>query len=505
MTAVAQVRRVAPLLVAALLLATLLGATPLLISAPAGATTAAATAGSRHATVEPLTGGRGEIALRSTTFDLASVGYEESEWLVSGVATSYTSTDRLTRTGRWSATPAKTAPFTTRFVVYRPTDPARFSGTVGVEWLNVSAGIDNTPTWTLIHTAMIQNGDVWIGASAQRAGLVGNGAPVDGLAATKAEDPARYGRLDIPSDSFSYDIYTQIGKIVRAGGGLGGLTPTTVLAIGQSQSAFRLTTYVDAIQPLTHTYDGFFVHSRGSTGAPLSQAPQAAIDAPTPTLIRDDLDVPVFVFTSESDLFGLGAISARRADDAHYREWEAGGTSHFDAYGFSIGRADSGDGAADVVLFDAMLHPTSALTGNFTSCPEPVNAGPHHYVAAAAYAALERWVVDGQAPPHAPRVRTARGRIVRDDHGNARGGIRTPEIDAPVATLSGDDPTGSCSLYGTTEAFTEAQLSAQYPTHVAFVHEWVASLDRAVAHGFVLPTDAEHLRAAAEQSNVGQP
>ena len=55
---------------------------------------------------------------------------------------------------------------------------------------------------------------------------------------------------------------------------LGGLQLERLIAAGESQSAFRLVTYVNAIHPLADVYDGFLIHSRGGGGAPLSQAPQ---------------------------------------------------------------------------------------------------------------------------------------------------------------------------------------------------------------------------------------
>ncbi|HEX5587601.1 MAG TPA: alpha/beta hydrolase domain-containing protein, partial [Acidimicrobiia bacterium] len=388
-----------------------------------------------------------------------------------------------------------------------PIDPSRYSGTTVVEWLNVSAGIDHAVSWILAHTEMIRHGDAWVGVSAQVAGLEGFGATTDGLHATTVEDPERYRSLHIPSDSFSYDIFSQVGRLLRTPGHdnvLGGLDTTALLAIGQSQSAFRLTTYIDAIQPRAHVYDGFLVHSRGSSGAPLSESPQHDVEVPEPTMLRTDLDVPVLVFTSETDLFELGAIAAQQPDRARYRDWQVAGTAHFDAYGFTIGRPDSGDGRADAALFAAMRAPSSALTGGFVSCTTPVNTGPHHYVVAAALAALERWVTDGTPPPHAPHLRADRARsdVARDERGIAIGGIRTPQVDVPVAALSGTGDSG-CSLYGTTTAFSAPRLAAAYPSHEAFVDKWDAATERAEAAGFLLPDDAAHLEAAAEQSSVG--
>ena len=124
-----------------------------------------------------------------------------------------------------------------------------------------------------------------------------------GLTATQTADPARYAALSHPGDSYSYDIYSQAGQAVRfdADTLLDGLQPERVLAVGESQSAGRLLTYVNAVHPLAGVFDGFLVHSRFGAGAALSQDPLPQVDAPTPTLLREDLDVPVLVFQTETD------------------------------------------------------------------------------------------------------------------------------------------------------------------------------------------------------------
>ena len=82
-------------------------------------------------------------------------------------------------------------------------------------------------------------------------------------------DPGRYGGLVHPGDSYSYDIFSQAGQAIRDNSAtiLGGLTPQKLFAAGESQSAGRMVTYIDAVQPLTHVYDGFLVHSRSAAGA----------------------------------------------------------------------------------------------------------------------------------------------------------------------------------------------------------------------------------------------
>jgi len=476
-----------------------------------GASPGASAAGPVPQVEGPVTGGNGDIVVQTTGFDLADVGYEASEWFVSGTASSFTSSAPLTEDGEWEVTEGDTAPYRTRIVVYRPVDPERFNGTVVVEWLNVTAGLDAGPTWSMTHTELIRRGYAWVGVSAQVAGVEGGGASIAASQALKLADPVRYGSLTIASDSFSYDIYSQVGRLLRGRAPVDvlELRPRVLLATGASQSAFRLTTYIDAVHPLHRVYDGYFVHSRGGGGAPLAQAPQARIEAPSPTLIRRDVDAPVMVFTAEGDLFGLDAVVAAQRDSRGYRDWQAAGTAHYDTYGLGIAQTDTGDGAADVALFDSMLAPPQQLFGGLFTCGSPINAGPHHYVASAAIAATNRWVVDGVAPPRAPRIEVdaAGTDAVRDEHGIAVGGIRTPQVDAPVAALSGVGQTGStfCSLFGTTRPFDAPTLASEYATNRAFVQQWTAATRRAVKAGFMLPADAEHVIAAGRQSTIGAP
>jgi hypothetical protein len=141
-----------------------------------------------------VTGGKGAIVLPgTTTFDLSSAGYTQSEFFLSGNASSYAPTVPLGSNGRWQVAPASTSPYTTRIVVYRPANPARFNGTVIVEWLNVSAGVNAAPDWIFAHNELVRDGFAWVGVSAQ----------ATGVAADKAADPVRYMALSHPGDSYS--------------------------------------------------------------------------------------------------------------------------------------------------------------------------------------------------------------------------------------------------------------------------------------------------------------
>ena len=65
-------------------------------------------------------------------------------------------------------------------VVYRPINPQRFDGTVVVEWLNVSGGVDAAAAWLTDHVQMIRSGMVYVGVSVQATGIVGNPTSLGG-------------------------------------------------------------------------------------------------------------------------------------------------------------------------------------------------------------------------------------------------------------------------------------------------------------------------------------
>jgi hypothetical protein len=83
----------------------------------------------------PITGGNGTPFIAATTFDLAQVGYMQEEYFFSGTATADASANPLTSDGSWTVTPASTAAYKTRVLVYRPVKRSKFRGTVVVEWL----------------------------------------------------------------------------------------------------------------------------------------------------------------------------------------------------------------------------------------------------------------------------------------------------------------------------------------------------------------------------------
>ena len=186
-----------------------------------------------------------------------------------------------------------------------------------------------------------------------------------------------------------------------------------------------MTDFANALQPLTHAYDGIFIHSRGGSGSGIGSGNGLKGDL----RIRTDLSVPVFMFETQTDLTTLGYAPAQQPNTARIRTWEVAGTSHADAY-------------------------VVGGNGGLLGCTQPINDGPQHEVVQAAFTAFDKWVVDGTAPPTPSPFHLAStnpATYATDKNGNVIGGVRTPAVDVPISTLSGQAPPGAtviCSLFG---------------------------------------------------------
>jgi Alpha/beta hydrolase domain len=442
-------------------------------------------------------------------YDLKRLGYTEQEFLLSGTATSYRLAAERTLDGRWTVLPADSAQFTTRVVVRQPADAGDFSGTVVVEWLNVSGGLDAAPDWMMTHTHLIRSGHAWAGVSAQRAGIEGGGL-VESMHLKKSH-PDRYASLSHPGDAWSFDIFSQAGHALRGEPGVlpppVSTRPIRLLASGHSQSGAFLVTYVNAVDPLATVYDGFLVHGRTGAGAALDTGfnPGGGADG-TGEQIRADLRVPVIVLQTETDVTLLGSGRANQSDSELLRNWEVAGAAHADTYLLFASGQDDGR-LAPARLAELMRPTTDILMGQTES---PINSGPqHHYVECAAIEHLDAWVAGRSAPPAAPRLDLSDdGRdFVRDELGVATGGIRTPWTDVPVAILSGTGQRGElfAFLFGTTRELAPADLARLYPGgHGDYLGRFESALDAAIKAGFLLAADRTEILEVASASWPGR-
>ncbi len=432
-------------------------------------------------------------------YDLATVGYGAEEFFVSGTARSYAS--------------SRNAEFVTRMVVVTPRDSSAFNGTVIVEWLNVSGGIDAPAVWLMAHREIVRAGYGYVAVSAQRVGVEGGPSLTGADMSLKAQDRQRYSRLNHPGDEFAYDIYSQVGRLVRDGA-VDGLEPKALVAVGESQSAAFLTTYINDVDSDAAVYDGFLVHSRFGPAAALDGANMleaTSADTPQAVPFRPDLRVPVMTVITETDLIGgwrTGYWRARRPDNELLCTWEIPGTAHADNYTIRASFIDNG--SAPLHDLAAALRPTDELMGRQLSYY--INFAPqHHYVLQAAVAALNKWVRTGESAPTAAPIALSQAdppRLIVDDNGLARGGVRTPWVDVPIARTSGraGEETGMSFLFGSGEPFDAATLSRLYPGgRSEYLERFARALDAAIAAGFVLGSDREEILGLAAAAFAGHP
>ncbi len=218
--------------------------------------------------------------------------------------------------------------------------------------------------------------------------------------------------------------------------------------------------------------------------APGKYADIAGSISGTPTIFRTDQDAPILDIQTETDVGSiLNSYAARQPDSNRFRLWEVAGTAHADAH----------------------LIGSSA---KYINCGVPINNGPMHIVAKAALRALTTWLTTGKAPVTAPRIQVTPGttpQVVRDTNGIALGGIRTPPVDVPVATLSGapgPNPSTICLLLGSTTPFSATQLTELYPSRAQYLQRYQADAEATIKAGFALPQDRAALLAFAEPSRL---
>jgi len=455
----------------------------------------------------PVTGGRHGWPFAAAAYDLGGYGYVEDEWILEGDATTYRHAEGTGRSwdGQWEAEPAGSVPYRTRMLVRRPAQAERFNGTVVLMWNNVSLGFEILTG----ETASLYGGFAFVGVGAQRLGIEGYpAAPERGL---RRWDPDRYGSLSIASDDSGWDIYTQAARAVgpdrsRQPDPLDGLEVERVLAFGVSQSATRLATYLNAIHSRDRAVHGFLIDVYFGNGAPLQAPPTApvalsrveevnAAAARMPAgshLLRDDLGVPVFVVNSETESTRYAAV--RQPDTDTFRFWEVAGVAHGAT---RPSRTMRSSWPRDLAI---EAHPMAPSGGTDQLSMEPVRA--------AALQQMQRWLTKGEPPPQqvpiafASSSGTKTGRVQRDVHGNAKGGVRLPELEVPTARHSGLGPDDTLAMFGTTESFSAEVLATLYPDHATYVARFEQAARAAVDAGVLLEGDAAAMVAGARESAV---
>jgi hypothetical protein len=453
----------------------------------------------------------------ATPIDLARHGYVEQEFLVSGRANVYSWPDLDT------LTVVASGPYTTRILIRRPIDPSRFSGHVRVEPLNPTSGHDLDAEWEIAHDGFMAAGDAYVGITVKPLTIL----------ALKRFDPARYAQLGMPSplpasarcsphpvaeenageEGLAWDMISQVGALLKsesASNPLRDLRPRTDILTGWSQSGSYDITYMNAIARHVRladgrpVFDGYLPGAGSYAATGISQC-AAAIPPGDPRAMYNPPDgAPVIAVSTPTDFFSAASYN-RRTDRPHdsdaaqrrIRLYEVAGGSHLPA--------DQGR---------YFPEPAELARAGFSSenrVTYPLSGFPLHAVLDAAFANLDSWVADGTSPPRASRLVPAAPeawpvRPTLDSYGNPLGGVRTPNVDVPIATYVERGlkaPGSNNSPYaGYDVAFSPDYLKVLYPTHQDYVDKVTADVRRLVTQKWLTPGDGDEMITQAREANV---
>jgi hypothetical protein len=373
--------------------------------------------------------------------DMAHFTYEAHEYFVSGTANGQR--------------------YTTRIVIRRPADAAKFSGLVLAESMHPSG---NAWMFHFTHTYSMSAGHVSLDI------LTSTHAP---FAEFNAE---RYKSLRVGQGQAS-EILAQVGALMKSnepGNPLAALAVRKMVLAGTSASAAVLINYLPAhmvlrLPGMRPMYDGFLPTSTGAT-------------------IRQ-IDVPMIQVPTMTEVMS-GSATARQDGDQpgdQFRVYEFPGMAHI----------DSRDAAA--------YYPNP--------CKLPISRFPLAAYMSVALDHLWQWADKSTVPPRADRILVDRnvsndGSVMAlDEHGNARGGIRNVYVDVPVkkygvrnegavppipnahpfVAVRGEAAQNQlCGLAGYEIAFSQAELKQLYKDKKEYLRRVERSLNDSTKQGWFL-------------------
>ena len=440
---------------------------------------------------------RGPLADTATqgvlVWDVAGAGYIAEEYLVSGKADVYEPVamadagNMLVRNNVHDMgqrdfslkTLQKDQTFTTRIMVYRPAKAARFSGNVIIETLHPLGG-GTAIVWSMLNSFFAANGDAYI--------AVQHPSTFTGLKATSG---SRYGDLAAVDNTQLWGMLAQVGAMVKSGAPaspLHGYAVKHLFMTGYSFTGVSTTTFANWHHAATtlsdgrHVFDGYISNANSMYNRPV--------------------DVPVIRINTQSDFNSFGGVANRRDDNdapgSQYRLYEVVGAPHV------THPVPAAPGVKAPVPPMAGIAVSNLPSLSAAKCSEQYPAGwkpnlfPLQLMLEAAFENMYRWVSDGTAPPHAPRIETNADASTRKDaDGNALGGVRLPVIDVPAATYDvgqGDD----CFLFGYQVNFSAAKLKARYATKDAYADAVGKSAKSLVQERWLRPRAVEVLVTEAK-------
>lgn len=442
--------------------------------------------------------------------DLAKLGYVEEEFLISGTANVYD----------WAADGslkvlAPNGSYTTRILVRRPANQAKFSGNVIVETMNNARRFDWAMLFGYIHNELFEHGDAWIGVTMPGTGLAGlqkfNPTRYPGVAFTNPTPnaPCPGGAANTASDSeegLKWDMLSQLGALLKSNVASRPLASLRVQKVYMTTQNVDIVTYINAIHPHVTldnggpVYDGYLVKSPLAP-AKINRCAVAPVKG-DPRATLQKINVPVIAVASQGEVLNTSAFRRPDGDTLgdQFRLYEVAGASHIDKSPYySLLNYDDQAAAGGNVQgnpawpFAAKCMPDIPLT------ELPLMS----YVFDAALYNLDQWVRKGTAPPHGMPIElknagAADASVLMDQYGHGVGGVRSPYVDVPSATyVTNTVGAGTCPELGHKTAWDAARFNALYGSTANYAAKVARSVDALVKQHWFTDSDGKRIKAEA--------
>jgi hypothetical protein len=436
--------------------------------------------------------------------DLAKAGYEEEEYYLSGIAPAITAKGET----------LFQAPYTTRILVRRPKNPARFNGTVIIEpftWFG-----ERGAGWILTREYLLRKGYGYVGYTLnvnkpekdpkfsstdlpedirRYAGIVNFEFMRNFDYARYAPlgfyfDPDRFKRGDLvdPFVPQSQGVAAQLAMLLKSNSEKGPLAGLHVSRVYVNSWAVTAQVWMDYLDQGRHQQwrmpdggpliDGYMTGrmSYGEVGGEVIRVPRKMPD-----------NTPFVTVYTQSELrydAVNGIALPADTDRPPLRYYEVLGVPH-------LRPADVGTGEIEPVAADVGK-------GDDPRC-RTLYDEPAEFIASALLDGMDRWVRNGAPMPKSPRVKRKGHDVVRDaETGNLIGGVRPPWIVAPSATYMVEEETSCGIAYDTKIPYSAERLRKLYGSYANYRIKFDAAKADAVRQGYLLPEDAAGLEPVAK-------
>lgn len=365
-------------------------------------------------------------------------------------------------------------PATSRVLVRRPESDTDFSGLVFVELMDMTDGYDVAELWSACRAWLVDEGHAWVG-------LTASPMAADAL---RHWDPERYADVswrrepDVPAASARADAEGFTPTMVLDGaeeglvwdllaatllavrdGDLLTRPATTVLVGGHGAGGVQINTFANTLHtPYAEEWgrplaDGYLNVGGGGIRRTLRQDSTMAGVAAWRPARPPRLTVPHVTVSSEGDhvLYGSALLAERTDLGPLVRHVQVPGAPHRDL---------TDPGRPDAAAVERAGRRAPRGDGE-RSCV------PLGTVVEAMAVALARWVREGiEAPPSRWLQLDANGAVMRDEAGNALGGVRTGLANMPCAVFIG---ASAEHLQGTTTPIDAETFAQRYGTRADFL------------------------------------